>query len=43
MAESRVVKVRKAKAKARTRYRPKPSEERLPAREEELPMMGTEL
>jgi hypothetical protein len=39
MAESRLVKVRKAKEKARYR----PSEERAPPRDEELPMMGTEL
>ena len=40
MSQSRLVKVRKAKEKAR-RFRP--PAERPPAREEELPMMGTEL
>ena len=39
MAESRLVKVRKAKEKARRM----PPEERAPPRDEELPMMGTEL
>ena len=39
MVESRLVKIRKAKEKERYR----PPEGRAPAREEELPMMGTEL
>ena len=40
MAESRLVKVRRAKEKAR---RFMPPAERAPPRDEELPMMGTEL
>ena len=39
MVQSRLVKVRKAKERGRRR----PPTERAPPREEELPMMGTEL